>query len=176
MIPTDYQQDQFLDVIDRDEAERRFRAALNLAPLEAEEVPLAELLGRVLAADVVAPVDVPSFDRSNVDGYAVRAEDVYGCSEEQPARLQLAGEAVLPGAPVHWPTVLPGTAVPIATGAMIPRGANAVVMVEDTDPEFNRRSENDEGSEERLLVRRPVAPGANVTFAGTDIGQGETVL
>ncbi|MBI1913557.1 MAG: molybdopterin biosynthesis protein [Planctomycetes bacterium] len=175
MLPTDYKQDQFLDVIDRDEAERRFRAVLDLAPLEAEEVALAELLGRVLAADVVAPVDVPSFDRSNVDGYAVRAEDVYGCSEEQPARLQLAGEPILPGAPAHLATVLPRTAVPIATGAMIPRGANAVVMVEDTDLELNRRSEK-EGSEGTLLVRRPLAPGANVTFAGTDIGQGETVL
>src|SRR5207249_11722200 len=91
------------------------------------------------------------------------------CSEEQPARLQLADEAILPGAPAHLPTVLPGTAVPIATGAMIPRGANAVVMVEDTDLESPR-------NEAILLVRRPVAPGANVTFAGTDIGQSETVL
>jgi putative molybdopterin biosynthesis protein len=169
MLSKNYQQDQFLDVIDRDEAERRFRAALDLAPLEAEEVPLAGLLGRVLADDVVAPVDVPSFDRSNVDGYAVRAEDVYGCSEEQPACLQLAGEPILPGAPAHLPTILPGTAIPIATGAMIPRGANAVVMVEDTDLESPK-------NQATLLVRRPVAPGANVTFAGTDLGQGETVL
>src|SRR5262249_37328666 len=134
-----------------------------------EVVPLAGLLGRVLAEDVVAPVDVPSFDRSNVDGYAVRAEDVYGSSEEQPARLQLAGGPILPGALAHLPVVLPGTTVPIATGAMIPRGANAVVMVEDTDLESPK-------NETALLVRRPVAPGANVTFAGTDIGLGETVL
>ena len=75
-------QDQFLQVIDRDEAERRFRSALDLRPLEAEEVALAEALGRVLAADVVAPLDVPGFDRSNVDGFAVRAEDTFGVSEE----------------------------------------------------------------------------------------------
>src|SRR5262245_42352198 len=98
MQPNPYHQEQFLDVLDRDEAERRFRAVLDLAPLEPEEVPLADLLGRVLAHDVVAPVDVPSFDRSNVDGYAIRAEDVYGCSEELPARLRLADEPVLPGA------------------------------------------------------------------------------
>ena len=67
-------QDQFLDVIDRDEAERRFHAVLDLRPLEAEMVALAEALNRVLAGDVVAPVDVPSFDRSNVDGFAVRAK------------------------------------------------------------------------------------------------------
>src|SRR5262245_20115350 len=160
-------QEQFLDVIDRDEAEQRFRSALDLAPLDAEEVPLAGLLGRVLARDVVAPVDVPNFDRSNVDGYALRAEDVYGCSEEQPARLRVVGDAVLPGAPPALPDVHHGSAAAIATGAMIPRGADAVDMVEYTD--FS------EGDLE-LLVRRPVAPGTNVTFAGTDIGQGETVL
>ncbi len=159
-------QDQFLDVIDRDEAERRFRAALDLSPLEGEEVTLPQLLGRVLAADVVAPVDVPSFDRANVDGYAVRAEEVYGCSEEAPARLRLAGETVTPGAVTVMPAVAQGTAVAVATGAVIPRGADAVVMVEHTDVE----------GRDTLLVRRPVTPGTNISYAGTDIGRGETVL
>ena len=90
-------QDQFLDVIDRDEAERRFQAVLDLRPLGEEVVPLDLLLERVLARDVVAPVDVPSFDRSNVDGFAVRAEDVYGCSEEEPARLTVVCDALVPG-------------------------------------------------------------------------------
>src|SRR5262245_59157347 len=160
-----FKQDQFLDVIDRDEAERRFRAALDLAPLEAEEVALGNLLGRILAGDVIAPVDVPSFDRSNVDGYAVRAEDTYGCGEEIPARVQVIAAPLVPGIPPALPTIDRGTAVPIATGAMMPRGANAVVMVEYTDLDHAT-----------LLVQRPVTPGANVTFAGTDIGQGETVL
>ncbi len=159
-------QEQFLDVIDRDEAERRFRAALDLRPLDDEEVSLAQLLGRVLARDVIAPVDVPSFDRSNVDGYAVRAEDVYGCSEEGPARLHIAGEPLTPGIPVTLPAVEPGTAVALATGSMMPRGANAVVMIEYTDVEGH----------DCLLVKRPVTPGTNLTCAGTDIGQGETVL
>jgi len=74
-------QQQFLDVIDRDEAERRFRAALDPRPLEPEPVPLAAALGRVLAADVAAPIDVPGFDRSNVDGFAVRAADTFGAGE-----------------------------------------------------------------------------------------------
>src|SRR5947208_16729184 len=90
-------QDQFLQVIDRDEAERRFRAALDLRPLPAEEVALAEALGRVLAADVAAPVDVPGFDRADVDGFAVRAEDTFGAGEEGPRVLQLHGEAIGPG-------------------------------------------------------------------------------
>src|SRR6516165_2550933 len=91
------QQDQFLDVIDRDEAERRFHAVLDLRPLPAEEIPLALALERVLAGDVVAPLDVPGFDRSNVDGFAVRAEDTFGASEDHPRTLRLCGETVSPG-------------------------------------------------------------------------------
>ena len=87
------EQQQFLNVIDRDEAERRFRRAIDLGPLGAEAVPLAEALGRVLAEDVVARVDVPSFDRSNYDGYAVRAADSYGAAEEAPRRLRAAGRS-----------------------------------------------------------------------------------
>src|ERR1044072_4096180 len=79
-------QEQFLQVVDRDEAERRFRAAIDLAPRGIEQVSLDAALGRVLAVDVTSPVDVPSFDRSNVDGYAVIAEDTYGAPEEVPTR------------------------------------------------------------------------------------------
>jgi putative molybdopterin biosynthesis protein len=157
-------QSQFLDVIDRDEAERRFRAALDLSPLEPEEVPLSSALGRVLAADVVAPRDVPGFDRADVDGFAVRAEDTFGAGEEQERALRLNAERLVPGQQPEQ-TVVPETATVIATGAMLPRGADAVVMIEYTDVDG-----------ERVLIRRPVAPGAHVTFAGTDIGCGETVL
>ena len=157
-------QDQFLNVIDRDEAERRFRSVLNLRPLPPVAVPLAEALGRVLADDVVAPVDVPSFDRSNVDGYAVRAEDTFGASEDRPRRMRLLGEILAPGRVPSGP-VGPACAMTIATGAMVPRGADAVVMVEHTDAQ-----------QQELVVRRPVTPGANISYAGTDIGHGETVL
>jgi putative molybdopterin biosynthesis protein len=160
------QQEQFLNVIDRDEAERRFRAVLDLRPLGAEEVPLAEALGRVLAEDVVAPLDVPGFDRSNVDGFAVHAEDTFGASEDQPRALRLNAEVLATG-PMSGHVVASGTATAIATGAVLPRGADAVVMIEYTDVE---------PGESTLLVKRPVPPGANVTFAGTDIGRGETVL
>lgn len=159
-------QDQFLDVIDRDEAERRFRAALDLTPLASEMVPLDALLGRVLADDVRAPVDVPSFDRSNVDGYAVRAADTYGCSEEQPARLRLAGAPLTPGRPQRPSAVAANHAIPLATGAMIPRGADAVVMVEFTDIV----------ERDTVLIKKPIAPGGNISWTGSDIGQGETVL
>ena len=158
------QQDQFLDVIDRDEAERRFRAALDLRRLEAESVPLGEALGRVLAEDVIAPLDVPNFDRSNVDGFAVRAEDTFGASDEQPRLLHVNAESLVPGVVSRRPVAV-NTATSVATGAVVPRGADAVVMIEYTDTDTGR-----------LIVRRPVTPGANITFTGTDIGAGETVL
>jgi len=78
------EQEQFLHVVDRDEAERRFHAALDLTPRGVETVAIDAALGRVLAADVLSPVDVPSFDRSNVDGFAVVAADTFGASEEAP--------------------------------------------------------------------------------------------
>ncbi|MBI3409016.1 MAG: molybdopterin biosynthesis protein [Planctomycetes bacterium] len=159
-----FQQQQFLDVIDRDEAERRFHAALDLRPLEAETVALSAALGRVLAKDVAAPIDVPSFDRANVDGFAVQAADTFGASEDRPRLLKLNAEAVTTGMTPRG-TVAAGTATAIATGAMLPRGADAVVMIEATDV-----------CDDRLVLRRPVAPGANITFAGTDIGRDEVVL
>ncbi|MCH8922195.1 MAG: molybdopterin biosynthesis protein [Planctomycetes bacterium] len=157
-------QEQFLDVIDRDEAERRFQKAINTTPRQRETVPLAEALTRVLAEDVVAAVDVPSFDRSNYDGFAVRAVDTYGATEEAPRELQLLAEAVETGS-LSAREVAAGTAMAIATGGALPRGADAVVMIEHTDAEADR-----------LIVRRAVTPGFGVAFAGTDISTGETVL
>ncbi|MDX1948743.1 MAG: molybdopterin biosynthesis protein [Pirellulaceae bacterium] len=157
-------QSQFLNVIDRDEAQRRFEGALDLSPCAAEKVPLAAALGRVLADQIHSPVDVPSFDRSNVDGFAVRAADTFGASEQQPRKLQLLTESIAT-AIVPTATLQTGEAMSIATGGMLPRGADGVVMVEHTDSEAGT-----------LLVRRAISPGANVAFAGTDIARGELVL
>ncbi|MEZ6065237.1 MAG: hypothetical protein R3B90_05915 [Planctomycetaceae bacterium] len=125
-------QTQFLEVLTRDEAERRFQTALRLEPVGAEAVSLYAARGRVLAETVRASVDVPGFDRANVDGFAVRSADVSTAAEETPVRLRLNDELLSPGV---RPTVevLPGTATTIATGGMFPRGADAVVMVEQTD-------------------------------------------
>ncbi|MFP6640756.1 MAG: molybdopterin-binding protein, partial [Myxococcota bacterium] len=157
-------QQQFLEVLDRDEAERRWHEAILPRPLESERIPLAEALGRVLAEDIQAEVDVPGFDRSNMDGFAIRAEDSFGASEEQPISLVLLEETiptgVLPTAEVNR-----GEAMQIATGGMLPRGADCVVPVEYTDID---------GGE--LLVRQARTPGAALSYAGTDMGQGETVL
>src|SRR3954462_1755025 len=112
------EQEQFLDVVDRDTAERRWWDWLRPRVLEAEVVPLAEALGRVLAADVVAEVDVPAFDRSNVDGFAGRAEEAYGAAEETSRRLRLNPEELATGV-VPRTSVASGTATAIATGAML---------------------------------------------------------
>src|SRR5687768_4601007 len=90
-------QQQFLDVIDRDEAERRFHAAIRWDVLGEEMVPLDEALGRVLARDVSAEINVPSFDRSNVDGFAVQAADTFGAREEAPRRLAFLAETIATG-------------------------------------------------------------------------------
>lgn len=157
-------QQQFLDVIDRDQAEKRFQAALRLSPLDAERVSLATSLGRVLSEDIVAQVDVPSFDRSNFDGFAVRAADTFPADEEEPVALRLLGESIAT-AVVPRCEVVAGTAAGIATGGMLPRGGDAIVMVEYADV-----------TGKELLVRRAVTPGFGVSFAGTDVACGETIL
>jgi putative molybdopterin biosynthesis protein len=158
------EQAQFLDVLDRDEAARRFMSVLDLAPCGVERVSLEAALDRVLAADVVSPVDAPSFDRSNVDGFAVVAEDTFAASEEVPRVVRLTGETIHTGV-VPTAVVRRGEAVPIATGGMMPRGADAVVMVEQAD---ERQGD--------LRIRHAVSPGTGVSFAATDIAAGETVL
>ena len=126
------EQRQFLEVINRDEAEQRFRDALNLQAIGMELVPLEIALGRILAQDIRSFHNVPSFDRSNYDGFAIKAEDTYGVTEEEPVALALLEETIAT-AVVPNSEVLPGTAMSVATGGMIPRGANAIVMVEHTD-------------------------------------------
>jgi putative molybdopterin biosynthesis protein len=161
-------QEQFLEVVSADAARARWAQVLDLAPLPSERVPLAHARGRVLAADVVAPVDAPPFDRASVDGFALRAADVVGASDGSPRRLRLNAEVLVCG---RAPALLvePGSATAIATGAMMPRGADAVVMIEHTDP-----VETSEGP--AVEVRRAVAPGQFVSFAGSDIARGETLL
>jgi putative molybdopterin biosynthesis protein len=162
--PTPPAQEQFLRVLSRDEAEAAFREALRPAPLGIEPVGLADLPGRVLATDIAAPVDAPPFDRATVDGFAVRAADLFDASDVAPVRLRLNPETIACGTAPRI-ALAPGTATPIATGGPIPRGADAVVMVEHTEPEG-----------EGIAVSRAVAPGTHVSFAGSDIARGQTLL
>lgn len=158
-------QDQFLEVVDEATARRRFEALCRHLLPTPETVALAEALGRVLAADVTAAVDVPAFDRSNMDGFAVRAADTVGARELEPVSLDVADLRLAAGQPPPAGYELAHrSAVPIATGGVIPRGADAVAMIEHT-----------RSVPPGVEVSRAVAPGENITFAGSDVGRGEVV-
>ncbi len=137
----------------------------NLTPqIQAERVPLAAALDRVLAEDLIAPLDVPDFARSTMDGFAVRAPDTYGASEGLPAYLKVTGEIFM-GTRADV-SVGVGETVRIATGGMLPAGADAVVMVELTQ----------DVDASTIEVVKPVAPGENVLQVGEDIMAGTAVL
>jgi putative molybdopterin biosynthesis protein len=137
--------------------------SLSLSP-PAERVPLDEARGRVLAERIDAAIDVPGFDRASMDGYAVRARDTFGADESDPALLDLVG-TVHAGAKPDV-TVEPGTCAEISTGAVMPPGADAVVMVERTDVL----------GDEEIEIRTAVAPGDSVMLAGADIAAGSRAL
>jgi putative molybdopterin biosynthesis protein len=158
-------QDQFLTVLSREDALARFEAAVFPRPVRGEQRPLAEALGCALSEDVVAPIDVPPFDRSNVDGFAVRSADLASATEAAPVRLRLNDEVIACGTAPTRP-VLSGTATSIATGGPVPRGADAIVMVEHTQPSGSRAIE----------IRRAASPGQFVSYAGSDIARGEALL
>lgn len=143
--------------------EARARVLAEARPLPPETRPLAEALGYVLAENLVAPHDVPPFDNSGMDGYAVRAADLAGATAERPVRLRVV-ETIAAGK-VAQRTVETGEAARIMTGAPLPPGADAVVQVEATSE-----------VEGEVLVFTPVSPGKNVRPAGDDVRAGDRVL
>ncbi|MCK1384452.1 molybdopterin biosynthesis protein [Bradyrhizobium sp. 21] len=159
------EQEQFLKILSREEALARFEAALFPRAIPSESRKLADALGSALAEDITAPIDVPPFDRSNVDGFAVRSADLTAAGEGAPVRLRLNGETIHCGtAPALQ--VAAGSATPIATGGPLPRGADAVVMVEHTQP----------AGPDAIEVRRAASPGQFISYAGSDIARGEALL
>ncbi len=162
------EQRQFLTVLSADEARARFESALSLAPRGVEQVTLADSLGRILAEDVVSAIDVPGFDRASMDGFALQSTDTIGATEEAPARLRLNPELLSPGVPPRV-TVQPGTATAIATGGMLPRGADAVMMVEQTELRTD-------GDGDCVQVHQVATPGQSWASAGSDIARGELAL
>ena len=141
---------------------RRIISQIPLLP-DIIELNLTQANGCVLASDIIAGVDVPGFDRASMDGYAVRAKDTYPAREDRPVKLELAGK-VETG---YLPEVIVGdsTAVEISTGAMMPVGADAVVMVEYTRQDGTN-----------IDILRPVSINENIIHAGSDIMVGERVL
>ena len=130
----------------------------------AEPVSLREALGRCLAEDIAAEEYVPDFDRSTVDGYAVRARDTFGCSDAIPAILPLQGE-VLMGVGADF-GLNPEECVAVPTGGAIPRGADSVVMVEYTE----------DYGDGTIGISKPTAPGQNMIFRGDDVYPGKVIL
>ncbi|MEM2972320.1 MAG: molybdopterin-binding protein [Candidatus Bathyarchaeia archaeon] len=153
----------FRKLLTYEEAKKLIKEKLKPKPLGVEEVPLLEAHNGVLAENIIAPIDVPPFNRSTVDGYAVKAEDTFGAEENKPAKLKICG-TVNVGEPPKI-AVENGTAAEIMTGAPMPEGADAVVMTEHT------QREND-----ALYVYSAVTKNENVMKAGADIKKGETTL
>ena len=154
----------FKEVTKIEDARRIFYEALPSKSSPSELVPVPEALNRILAEDVKAETSVPSFDKAAMDGYAVVAEDTFGASQTNPSLLRMIGESKIGETPrilLHR-----GETAAIATGAPVPQGANAVVMIENT-------KRLDTGHVE---VYSAVAPGENVSQVGEDVRQGTVVL
>ncbi len=154
---------EFLQLVSVDEARGSLLAGTAVLT-EDELLPTDQALGRVTARAVASPVDSPSFRRSEVDGYGVRSRDTHAASSMQPAYLTLAGE-VLMGRAAGF-TIGAGQAALIHTGGHLPDGADAVVMIEDT--QIPRPGE--------IEVLRALAPGENVLQVGEDVKAGQVVL
>jgi putative molybdopterin biosynthesis protein len=153
----------FRRLLSLEEAREAIQSQVRTGALGVEEIPLLEAADRVLAEDIVAMLDIPPFDRSTVDGYAVRAEDTFGAEENRPVTLKICGTVPIGELPSI--RVLKNEAAEIVTGAPIPEGADAVVMVEHTERKLDC-----------VHVFSAVAKHANVMKAGGDIRKGVTVL
>ena len=158
---------EFLKLLPPDQARERLLTALasKLAPLPEEIIPLDEALGRVLNQSILAAHPLPTFSRSAVDGFAVRAHETFGASSSLPVYLRLMPKEVPMGAAPDF-ELAAGTAAVIHTGGMIPEGADAVVMLEYTSM----------AGASTLEVMRAAAPGENILLRGEDVKEGEIVI
>jgi putative molybdopterin biosynthesis protein len=154
----------FRKLLTLNEAKQVIQQHFKPKPFHVEEIPLLEAYNRVLAENMTATLDIPPFNRSTVDGYAVRAEDTFGAEENKPVKLTICG-TVNVGEPPKTSVTHSGAAE-IVTGAPIPKGADAVVMIEYTE-----RKDNNE-----LYVYSSVAKDENIMKTGADIKKGETIL
>ena len=153
-----------LNVITVAEAQQLIAEKFGQLRTPEEEVQLEAALGRVLARDCLATEFVPNFNRSTVDGYAVRALDVFGCSDSIPALLVQIGEAKMgehTALKIHS-----GECVYVPTGAEIPASADCVIPLEDTEPL----------GDNTIAVYKPISPGTNLIFRGDDVKPGDLVL
>ncbi len=153
------------ELVSVDEAIERLKSNIRLS-LDVVNVKLDDALGLISSNDIYAPYSLPYFNKSVVDGYAVRAEDTYGASHTNPIELRVIGSIDIGSSPENLPELEPFTAVEISTGAPLPKGANAVIMYEDTEKISN----------DRILVYKPVAKWANVARIGEDFEASQKIL
>ena len=154
----------FFQVISLEEALQRLRNHFPDNRLDIEEVSLLQAQNRFLAEDLTAAENVPDFNRSTVDGYAVKAADTFGAGESLPSLL-MAADSVRMGQKAEM-TLQKGQAVAVPTGGMLPEGADSVVMVEYSE-QFDA---------DTIAIYKPVSPGENVIARGDDLRQGEAIL
>ena len=151
-------------MLELEEAQAQISAAL--APPTSEIIPLSDGAGRVLAERIQSPLDLPVFDNSAMDGYGVRAKDIASARPESPARLRLAGKVA--AGEVFAGDVASGTCVRLFTGSPLPRGADAVVMQEDTRLDPSAAGE--------VLFLTAASPGENVRLSGEDVKRGALLV
>lgn len=153
----------FRKLLTFDEAKKAIESQLRAKPLSVEEIFLLESNNRVLAENITADMDIPPFNRSTVDGYAVRAEDTFDAEDNRPVVLHISGTVNIGELPVV--IVKKDKAAEIATGAPIPQGADAVVMIEYTSQK-----------DDEVTVYSAVARDENIMKAGADVKNGEIIL
>jgi len=146
----------------------------HVQPLEPETVPILDAQGRVLAEDIVSDIDIPPFDNSAMDGYAVRSPDVAGATPESPVGLAVLGSVA--AGYVAEVRLEPGTAIRIMTGAPLPEGADAVVPYEDTSDFDRSKDDRLEAPADEIQVRVAVGARDHVRPMGEDVRKGERVM
>jgi molybdopterin molybdotransferase len=155
---------EFLKLVPPREALTLLMQILPQSEISGEVVDLLHAVGRITIEEICAPHPLPTFSRSSMDGFAVRAVDTYGTSESMPGFLSLTGEVPM-GVEAAF-SLLPGQAAPIHTGGMLPGNADAVVMLEYTE----------RTAKDQIAILRSVASGENVILLGEDVMEGQTVI
>ena len=151
-------------VVSREDALKTLEGHFTAPFLSRETIQISYSLGRVMAEEILSPENFPEFDRSTMDGYAVRSVDTFGAAESRPALLTVVGDILMGTMPERG--IGKGEAMKIATGGALPQGADAVVMFEQTQPV----------NETSIEVVKAVAPQENVSRVGDDMRKGEVVL
>jgi molybdopterin molybdotransferase len=155
---------EFFKVVSVNDARVLIQNEFGNYQMGSEEVSLLQAQGRQLSEDVVSDINVPEFDRSTVDGYAIQVEDSHGATESIPSILEVLGEVLMGETPNH--EVRSGQAVYVPTGGMMPMGATGMVMIENTE----------KMDQETVLLFKPISKGENMVFKGEDIKIGQVAL